>query len=71
MGRLMNKTEAGKHLGVSAKTVKRYTAAGILPCIEMPGFRTLYDVDDLDKAFTSGLSTTAKVIHAFRRRKAS
>ena len=49
MKRLITQKEAAEYLGISTKTVWDWTERGILPKVEIPGTKTKYDLNDLEK----------------------
>lgn len=44
--------EAGRRIGVSQSTLRRWIEAGHLPALRTPGNRLLIEVSDLDRVLT-------------------
>ena len=49
MKRLITQKEAAEYLGISPKTLWEWTERGILPKVEIPGTKSKYDLNDLEK----------------------
>ena len=53
---LICETETANRLGISRRTLRRWTAAGLIPSLRLRG-RRLYDVRDLERVVAAAKST--------------
>ena len=47
--RLLTTKEAAEYLGISPKTLWEWTQRGVIPRVEIPGTKSKYDLNDLEK----------------------
>ena len=47
--RLLTAKEAAEYLGISTKTLWEWTERGVVPRVEIPGTKSKYDLNDLER----------------------
>ena len=66
MKRLITQKEAAEYLGITPKTLWDWTEKGIIPRVEIPGRKTKYDLNDVEKLIQDNkhyvTETTSKTI---------